>query len=77
MPKTVDAVIQTTEEAPDDGKATEGEGYEEGSMVQIVIFHAAYFWCVSSKLVIWPSKSNELIKPAKMNRLKANSEESS
>ena len=31
MPKTVDAVIQTTEEAPDDGQAMEGDGYEEGS----------------------------------------------
>ena len=55
MPKTVDAVIQTTEEAPDDGKATEGEGYEEGSLVQIVMFLLHVFGvCVSSKLVRGP-----------------------
>ena len=35
MPKTVDAVIQTTEEAPDDGQAMEGDGYEEGSSAKI------------------------------------------
>eukprot|EP00434_Breviolum_minutum_P020289 symbB.v1.2.017892.t1/scaffold1405.1/size120932/6 len=36
MPKTVDAVIQTTEEAPDDGQAMEGDGYEEGVEVEEV-----------------------------------------
>ena len=44
MPKTVDAVIQTTEEAPDDGQAMEGDGYEEGSLGQNVIH--AVFWVV-------------------------------
>ena len=45
MPKTVDAVIQTTEEAPpDDGQAMEGDGYEEGSSGQNVIH--AVFWVV-------------------------------